>query len=94
MNGNSDGYLGEFLGVPVWYSNLTDTANTGANVTGMLVTTNASPGYASLGIVQKWAPRMKTQENVSLLTKEFAFTQCYGVVERYDATGVSLITDA
>ncbi len=94
MNGESTGLLGTFLGVPVYYSNLTDTSNTGASVNGALITTNAAPLYASLGHAVKWDPRLKTEPNVALVSQLYAITACYGVALRYDTTAVKVKTDA
>jgi hypothetical protein len=94
LNGRSDGYLGDFLGDPCFYTNLTVTANTGEDVVGAYLTTAASPEYASLGMVLKWAPRMKQQSSVADIADYFAITAAYGVGMRYATTGVSLTTDA
>lgn len=94
LNGRSDGLAGSFLGDPVYYSNLTDTSNTGAAVNGMYITTNGDPRYASLGVAMKWAPELDSESNVSKLTKEHAVSAAYGVCERYDGTGVRIRSDA
>lgn len=98
LNGRSDGYAGNFLGDEVYYTNLTDTSNTGAAVNGMYITT-AQDGemgrkYASLAVAMKWQPELESESDVSKSVKQHAIDMCYGVVERYDGTGVRIRTDA
>jgi hypothetical protein len=94
LNGRSDGFAGTFLGDPVYYTNLTDTANTGSNVVGAYITTNGNPYHASLGIAMKWFPRMKSEIDVSKVTTQYAITQAHGVTLRYNTTAVKIVTDA
>lgn len=94
LNGRSDGLLGEIFGVPVWYTNLTDSSGTGASVNGMLISTGASPAWASLALVNKWAPRLKSESDVAGVSTLHAITASYGVGERFDLTGVRIRTDA
>jgi len=94
LGSSLDGRMGMFMGSPVYYSNLCDTANTGANVVGACIVTGDTPSHASLGLVSLWGVEMDEEPNVSKLTRERAFTACYGVGLIGDAYSTKIVTDA
>lgn len=93
MNSRSDGYLGEFLGMPIWYTNLTDTQNTGEDVCGgFWISAQSNAKQCAIGGVSVWTPRMATDVDIALVTRKYAMTAAYGVGEVGD--GIKLVTDA
>lgn len=94
LNANNAGYVGELFGVPIWLTNLTDTANTAADVVGaMFIDGNASPSYAALGMALLWQPRVKMVGLPDQAADQIAITMAYGV-GRISDFGVDITTDA
>lgn len=96
LNANdANGYVGQLFGVPVYFSNLTDTANTAADVCGaMLVNGAANPKCAPIGLATLWLPRAKMAYNVEDVADRISVTACYGCGEITDFAYCSVITDA
>jgi len=94
--GMSNGQVMTFRGYPVWSSGLTDTADSGANVTGacFVPSSPANDSMAALGIVWKRMFRLETDRDISLRATEYVATMRVGVGELLDAAGSSIITDA
>ena len=97
VNGEANGQMvGSFMGIPVVYSTLNPTANTGADVVGAIYPHGRSnPEIASIGLVMLWFAGMETDKNIALLTDKFAWSACYGC-GLIDAGGYStkIVTDA
>lgn len=94
LNARVDGFLGPFLQAPVWYTNLTDTANAGADVvSACIVNGRSTPEHASLGLVTLWAGEMDEITDVDKIARKRAFSSAYGVglISQYGSKG---ITDA
>lgn len=95
LNARSDAYVGEMFGVRTWLTNLTDTANMGADVVGaMLINGATSPNYAPIGAAVLWQPRVKQLPDVATNSTLINVTMCYGEGETFDAAYVKLVTDA
>jgi hypothetical protein len=92
MNADSSGTLGTFLNAEVRYTNLTDTANGGADVCGALLNTGVTE--SSLGIVLLWAPEMDKELDVAKSSRLYAVNMAYGVGLINDGGTVKLVTDA
>lgn len=94
LHANSDAFVGVLFDVPIWLTNLTDTANTGADVVScMFVDGNTNPDYASLGIALLWEPKVQQVALPDVLADQIAITMAYGV-GRISAFGVNITTDA
>lgn len=94
LNARSDAYVGELFGVPIWLTNLTDTANTNADVVGaMFIDGSDRPDYASLGIALLWEPKVSMVEAPDEVAKKVAITMAYGC-GRISGFGVDITTDA
>ena len=90
-----NGYVGELFGVPVWMSNLTETANAGADVVGaMFIDGNANPEMAALGIASVWTPKVKQQTSAANTSEIVGITQCYGAGLIHSSSIVKIVTDA
>lgn len=92
MTSRSDGKLGAFLDAEVRYTNLTDTANAGADVVGALL--NVGSKEASLGVAILWMPELDKELNVAKSTRLYAVNFCYGAGLINDNNSVKLVTDA
>jgi len=94
LNANNAGFVGELFGVPIWLTNLTDTANTGADVVGaMFIDGNTDPMYAGLGMALVWQPRVKALTLPDQVAEQVAITMAVGV-GRISGFGVDITTDA
>lgn len=95
LNARSDGVMGSLFGVECTVSNLTDTANTGADVvSAMWVDPASNPGHCPFTFVQLWGPRLKTNTNVDMPSWKGSTTMAYGVGTTHAAAGVKIVTDA
>ena len=92
QTGNSD-YLGTLMGMDVFSTSLTDTANAGADVTGALFIHNPLSS-AALGMCLSRDVRVEYDRDIHNRTTLVVATARWGVVEISDLSGVSLITDA
>lgn len=82
-------YVGQLFNVDVFQSTSVTTANAGADRAGAIfVEGEALAGH------ELWGPRTELQRDASLRATEVVVTSCVGVVERRDAWGESIITDA
>lgn len=94
LNANNAGFVGELFGVPIWLTNLTDTANTGADVVGcMFIDGSTDPQYAGLGMALLWQPRVKSLTLPDQVSEQIAITMAYGV-GRISQFGCDITTDA
>lgn len=94
LNANNAGLVGELFGVPIWLTNLTDTANTAADVVGaMFIDGSTDPLYASLGMALLWEPRVKSVVLAAEVSEQIAVTMAYGV-GRISQFGCDITTDA
>jgi hypothetical protein len=95
LNGRLDGLMGTFLGIPAYVTNLTETANAGADVVGALVVNGqTNPSHASLGLVIGWGPEMTTETPANLIGKLHGFDAAYGVGLVGDGFSTKIVTDA
>lgn len=94
LNANTSGFIGELFGVPNWVTNLTDTANAGADVVGsMFIDGNTNPDFAGLGIALLWMPRIKQVSLAAEVAEQVAITMAFGT-GRISDFGVDVTTDA
>lgn len=95
LNARSDAYVGELFGVRTWLTNLTDTANSGADVVGaMMINGSSAPNYAPIGVALLWEPKLKQVEDVETLSTKYAIYMAYGQGEINDPAYVKIVTDA
>lgn len=93
--GIETGYLGTFMGAPVWQTGLCDTANTAADVVGACyVNGAASPTTACFGMVIARDITAELQRDASERTTEVVHTAKWGVGEIGDLSGCGIVTDA
>lgn len=92
LNAESNGIAGSFLGMQVRYTNLTDTANTAADVVGAILNTGVLE--ASIGFVWLWAPEIDTEINAANASKKYGITMAYGCGLINDGASVKIVTDA
>lgn len=94
-NGIDSGYLGTFMGAPVYQTGLCDTANAAADVVGAcFIRGDVNPTSAAFGGVMTRDVRSEIQRDASLRSTEFVVTAKWGVGEIADLAGCALITDA
>jgi len=94
-NGIDSGYLGTFMGAPVWQTGLCDTANAGADVAGAcFIRGDVSKSNSWAGGVMTRDVRSELQRDASLRSTEFVVTAKWGVGQVADEAGCSIITDA
>lgn len=93
--GIESGYLGSFMGAPVWQTGLCDTANTGADVVGAcFVRGDTNPAAACFGGVMTRDLRSEMERDASARLTEVVYTAKWGVGEIADEAGCSITTDA
>ncbi len=94
VNGIETGYLGTFMGAPVWNTGLCDTTNTTADVAGACyIRGDTNPKTAALGGVITRDIRVREQRNESARLTEVISTAKWGVGEISDLSGTAIITD-
>lgn len=94
LNANSDAFVGVLFDVPVWLTNLTDTANTGADVVGAMFVDGATdPQFAALGTAILWDPLLQEVPMPEALSQKVAISMAYGV-GRISGFGTKIVTDA
>ena len=88
----TDGYVGNFFGVPSYTNNLATAS--GANSVGAHMTDgNANPAYAAFGVALGWMPEMASIINpVFSGGLQMAVTMAYGHVEIQDGAYVGDVT--
>jgi hypothetical protein len=90
--------LGTFANVPMFATGLTDTANAGADVAGMVVTPssafNDSEGVTTFGAVWKRLPTFEMQRQAKMRATDLVMSARWGVAEMLDGSGGAIITDA
>ena len=102
LNARNDGYVGTYMQVPIAMTNLTDTANGGADVVGcMFVNGNASMGggpnavrYGGLGIALLSMPYVAANVDVAHPSKETSVSMIYGAAMIYTTMCTKIVTDA
>lgn len=84
------------MGIPVYTSGLTDTANAGADVIGAIFVPSsaANDANATFGQVWKRPPSFETERHAKKRTTDLVMTTRWGVGEIRDLSGVKLVTDA
>ncbi len=94
-NGSIDnGYLGTFMGAPVWQTGLCDASNTNASVNGgCFIRGDVSPSNAAIGGVITRDVRTELERDASARQTEFVMTAQWGVGEILDTSGVKIKTD-
>ena len=92
LNADSTGIAGSLLGAEVRYTNLTDTANAGADVVGALLNTGVTE--ASIGFALLWAPYIMTEVNAAKASNLYGITMAYGTNLINDGATVKIVTDA
>lgn len=93
--GIESGYLGTFMGAPVWQTGLCDTANTNADVVGAcFIRGDMNPQQACFGGVMTRDIRTELERDANERLTEFVATAKWGVGEIADESGCSIITDA
>lgn len=93
MQREDNGYVGNLFGVEIFQTNLTDTANTNADVVGWMgIDARSNPSYASLGIVQLWLPRVRMLMLPDQVAEQVATTAAWGV-GRISDFAVDITTD-
>jgi hypothetical protein len=89
---DSNGYAGALFRCPVWFSNLADTANAGADVVGAWV--NYGVPEATMGLAQLWAAEVEIDSDITKLTRKWCINECHGVALINNAVSVKAVTDA
>lgn len=90
-----NGFLGRFMGHPVWQTGLCDTANTGADVVGAcFIRGDMRPRAAAFGAVMTRDIRTELHRDAEARLTKFVATAKWGVVETADEAGTAIITDA
>jgi hypothetical protein len=93
--GIDDGYLGTFMGAPVWQTGLCDTANTAEDVVGAcFIDGAASKTHSAIGMVLTREVRSELERDANERLTEFVATAKWGVGEVHDKGGVPIVTDA
>jgi hypothetical protein len=93
--GNSGGFLGTWMGQPVWQTGLCDTANTAENVVGAcFIDGEANPELAAIGMVLTRDTRIENDRNIQDRNSIVVGTAKWGVGEIADTSGVPIVTDA
>jgi len=95
LNARSDAYVGELFGVPIWLTNLTDTANTAADVVGcMMINGRANPKNAPIACAMLRPPEYASLYLPGDIGTQHAITAAFGVGEVGDHNYVGIVTDA
>lgn len=87
--GRPGGFVGEWLGVPIYHTSAVPTANLGADRAGAIFVDRMALGWYEI-----WDTRVETHRDTFQPGTQIAATSCRGVVEILDRRGVSVITDA
>lgn len=92
--GIESGYLGTFMGAPVWQTGLCDAANTNADKVGAcFINGQSNPNQACFGGVMTRDVRTELQRDANERLTEFVATMKVGVGEISDLSGCSITTD-
>ena len=95
LNAGSSGYVGSLMNVPIWMSNLTDTANTAADVVGsMFADGGTAPEYCAYTWVELWAPRLREVVVPGMPSRIVSTTFAYGSAATHPTAAIAMITDA
>ena len=95
LNSNSDGYLGSLFNTPIWVSNLTDTANAGADVVGSIFSAPCgAKNHCPYTIAELWGPNVSYLEEPTLPSYQTSVTMAYGVGITHPTAAVKIVTDA
>lgn len=95
LNSGSDGYLGSLFNTPIWVSNLTDTANAGADVVGsMFAAPGGSKNHSPYTIAELWGPKVSYLEEPTLPSYQISTTMAYGVGITHPTAALKIVTDA
>lgn len=93
--GIDNGYLGEFMGAPVWQTGLCDTANTGADVVGAcFIRGDQNKKTAAIGGVLTRDIESETQRVIEDRLTKFVATGKWGVGETADESGCGILSDS
>lgn len=89
------GYLGTFMGHPVWTTGLCDLVNTSADRCGAtFVRGDTNPSQAAIGGVMARDIRIEEQRDANERLTEVVATAKWGIAEISDLSGTGIITDA
>lgn len=99
LNSRNDGYMGSFMNVPIGITNLTDTANGGADVvSGMFVNGNpamgGNPRNAGIGWNYLRLPKVMERDDPAMTSHILSVSMVYGASMIYTALCVQMVTDA
>lgn len=95
LNSRSDGFVGSLMNVPIYMTNLTDTANAGADVVGTMFCDAASnKKQCAYSWVQLWAPRVRQRVDPAMPSLIVSTTFAYGVGATLVDAAVQFVTDA
>ena len=95
LNAGSDGYLGSFMNVPIWVTNLTDTANAGADVVGSMFSAPGGPkNHSPYTLAELWGPKVAYLEEPTLPSYQISTTMAYGVGITHPTAAIKIVTDA
>lgn len=89
---SADGFMGTFLGAPMFYTNLTDTINAGVDVASACL--NAGGKNPSLVMAILWMPELDKELNVAKTTRLYAINMAYGVALINDAPTIKVVSKA
>jgi hypothetical protein len=95
LNSRMDGVVGSMLNTDIWYTNLTDTTNTAADVVGGIwVDPAANDEQCALALVELWAPRVFSRPDPYMVSDEMSIVTAYGCGVKYATAGLPIVTDA
>jgi hypothetical protein len=90
--------IGSFANVPMFATGLTDTANTGADVAGGILTPssafNDGQGFTTYGAAWKRLPTFEMQRQAKMRATDLVMSARWGCAEMLDGSGEAVITDA
>lgn len=88
----ADGFMGTFLGAPMFYTNLTDTINAAVDVCSACL--NAGGKNPSLVLAILWMPELERDLNIAKTTRLYAINMAYGAALINDAPTVKITSKA
>lgn len=95
LNAGTDGYIGSLMNVPIWVTNLTDTANGAADVVGsMFVTGSSNEANCPYTWVELNAPRVRQRVEPAMPSLLISTVFAYGVACTFPAAAEKIVTDA
>lgn len=95
LESRTDGYLGTLMRMPMWVTNLTDTANAGADVVGsFFIAASSNEKHCPYSWCDVGTPQVFSATAPKMPSIVMSTSYIYGVAITYPAAAMKIVTDA